>query len=88
MKLNILTLVAHGRDAFDMVGGALANHVERGDRGTVAVISSENYSDAMRLYGRIKSPHRVAQVFFICPPGNTTRLDWEVADQNCRTKRG
>lgn len=46
--------MAHCRDAYDMIGGTLANHVERGDKVTVAVISSENYSDALRLRDHIR----------------------------------
>ena len=42
MKLNILAIVAHPADSFDMIGGTLANHIEAGHAVTVAITDSDN----------------------------------------------
>jgi len=45
--LSILNVGGHPADAFDNCGGTLANHVDRGDRVTVAVISHGVESHAL-----------------------------------------
>jgi LmbE family N-acetylglucosaminyl deacetylase len=38
-KLNLLVTAGHPADAFDAVGGTIAQHTDRGDRVTVAVMT-------------------------------------------------
>ena len=40
MKLNILAVVAHPADSFEMIGGTLANHNEAGDKVVLSVMHS------------------------------------------------
>jgi LmbE family N-acetylglucosaminyl deacetylase len=47
MKLNVLAIVAHPADSFDIIGGTLANHVSDGDNVTLAVMDS---TDTLNLF--------------------------------------
>ena len=51
----VMAIVAHPTDAFDMVGGTLANHVERGDTAHVCFTHARMHEDAFRLADRIRT---------------------------------
>ena len=55
MALNILAIVAHPADAFDMIGGTLASHVERGDRVVVAITNNSDTLNDARLADEIRA---------------------------------
>lgn len=55
MGLNILAVVAHPADAFDMIGGTLASHVERGDRVVVAIANNGDTLNDARLADEIRA---------------------------------
>lgn len=48
-KLNILAIVAHSADTFDMIGGTLSNHAERGDEVVVAIMNRSDTTNNFRL---------------------------------------
>ena len=50
----IMAIVAHPTDAFDMVGGTLANHIQRGDEAHVCFTHARMHEDAFRLADRIR----------------------------------
>lgn len=52
--MNLLAIVAHPTDAFDLIGGTLANHVEAGDEVHVCFTHSRIHDDAFRLADRIR----------------------------------
>lgn len=49
MQLTVLGIVAHPADAFDMMGGTLANHVERGDQVVVIIMQKADLANNFRL---------------------------------------
>mgnify|MGYP006281899601 CR=1 FL=1 len=51
----VMALVAHPTDAFDMVGGTLANHVDAGDEVYVCFMHSRVHEDAFRLADDIRA---------------------------------
>jgi len=55
MALSILAIVAHPADAFDMIGGTLANHVQSGDRVVVAITNSTDTLNDIRLADEIRA---------------------------------
>ena len=55
MKLNILAVVAHPADSFDMIGGTLANHVEDGDRVTLVIMDSLDTLNLFDLADEMKN---------------------------------
>lgn len=55
MTLNVLAVVAHPADAFDMIGGTLASHVERGDRVVVAITNNGDTLNDARLADEIRA---------------------------------
>ena len=55
MTLNILAIVAHPADAFDMIGGTLATHVEQGDRVVIAITNNTDTLNDARLADEIRA---------------------------------
>src|SRR5688572_11649624 len=55
MNLRVLAVVAHPADAFDMIGGTLAGHVERGDQVTVAIMNNMSTLNDCRLADEIRA---------------------------------
>ena len=55
MALNILAVVAHPADAFDMIGGTLANHADRGDRVVVAITDNADTLNDARLADELRA---------------------------------
>jgi LmbE family N-acetylglucosaminyl deacetylase len=51
----VMAIVAHPTDAFDMVGGTLANHAARGDEVQTSFLHSRVHEDAFRLADRIRT---------------------------------
>ena len=51
----IMAIVAHPTDAFDMVGGTLANHIGRGDEVHVCFTHARMHEDAFRLADQIRT---------------------------------
>ena len=51
----VMAIVAHPTDAFDMVGGTLANHIERGDEVHVCFTHARMHEDAFRLADKIRT---------------------------------
>jgi len=51
----LMAIVAHPTDAFDMVGGTLANHIERGDEVHVCFTHARMHEDAFRLADKIRT---------------------------------
>ncbi|RLA94832.1 MAG: hypothetical protein DRG83_19280 [Deltaproteobacteria bacterium] len=54
MKLNVLAIVAHPADSFDMIGGTLANHVNDGDNVTLVVMDSTDMLNIFSLADEMK----------------------------------
>jgi len=52
---RVLAVVAHPADAFNMIGGTLANHVESGDSVTLAVMDNRDVLNNFRLADEIRS---------------------------------
>lgn len=53
--MTVMAIVAHPTDAFDMVGGTLANHLKRGDEVHVCFTHARMHEDAFRLADRIRT---------------------------------
>ena len=53
--LRILAVVAHPADAFDMIGGTLANHVAAGDQATLVIADSQDVLNNFRLADEIRA---------------------------------
>jgi len=53
--MTVMAIVAHPTDAFDMVGGTLANHLERGDEVHVCFTHARMHEDAFRLADKIRT---------------------------------
>ena len=51
----VMALVAHPTDAFDLIGGTLANHHERGDEVHICFTHNRMHEDAFRLADRIRT---------------------------------
>ena len=49
MNLRVLAIVAHPADAFDMIGGTLANHLEDNDKVTLVILQSNDLSNLFSL---------------------------------------
>ena len=60
--LTILHTAAHPADTFDMVGGTLAHHIERGDRVTVLAFSHGVRSHALTTIQRAKDTGQLPEV--------------------------
>lgn len=54
-QLKILNVGAHPADAFDRVGGTMAQHVRRGDEVCVAVLSHGARSHAWQAFDQRKA---------------------------------
>ncbi|MFH1007017.1 MAG: PIG-L family deacetylase [Candidatus Latescibacterota bacterium] len=54
MKLNVLAIVAHPADSFDMIGGTLASHVQDGDNVTLAIMDSTDILNLFSLSDEMK----------------------------------
>ena len=49
MNLKILAVISHPADAFDMIGGTLANHVADGDDVVLVILQGGNTSNLFAL---------------------------------------
>lgn len=54
MKLNVLAIVAHPADSFDMIGGTLANHASDGDHVTLVIMDSTDTLNLFTLADKMK----------------------------------
>ena len=52
---HVLAVVAHPADAFNMIGGTLANHVEAGDSVTLAVMDNQDVLNNFKLADKIRA---------------------------------
>ena len=86
----VMAIVAHPTDAFDMVGGTLANHIARGDEVHVCFTHSRMHEDAFRLADRIREGQAQAEqkeiereseqhigstFYFVLPAGEQAKPD-------------
>lgn len=53
--MKLLAIVAHPADAFDMIGGTLANHVGRGDEVTLSILHPNDISNVFSVADRMRS---------------------------------
>jgi len=54
-RLRVLAMVAHPADAFDMIGGTLANHVEAGDQVALVIADNRDVLNHFRLADQIRA---------------------------------